>query len=110
MGLIYTWLLILGGLLSFLAVALSALWQWLDAAADGTMVRVHQEVGAVLAQGHRPADTSEAERRALVFKRWAARVRPVGVVCLYGGIVFIALGCLLWGIHALDQGVPVCRA
>lgn len=109
MQLIHMWFLIVGGVLSFAAVGLSFLWQWLDGAADSTITRVHQEVSALLAEGHRPAAISEAEERALEFKRWAAWVRPVGVFCLYGGIALLALGCLLWGIHALDQGVPVCR-
>lgn len=106
--LLHVYLMIVGGVLSFFAVALSALWQWLDAAADGTTDKVHAEVGRVLAQGYRPAETSEAEERALLFKRIARVVRPVGVLCLYGGIALIALGCMAWGFNALDAGVPQC--
>lgn len=102
-------LMIIGGSASLLAVAVSWVWQWLDAAADGTIDKVNANAVASAASGYRHVEISQAEAIAKRYKRAAKWVRRLGLFLLYGGMAVLALSFILWGISELDSRVPLCR-
>lgn len=108
--------LIISGVLSFLAVALSIAWQKIDTIASNDfgaklaeLERLRQQrtarpVEAQAAMEAERARLQAAEERAVRLRKLAAWVRAVGLLCLYGGVLAAGLGLLMLGINALERG------
>lgn len=103
-------LLVAGSVLLFLAVVLSMAWQWCDGKGDKVMEAAMELRRKLNAGEFHHTDLGwkrleQDEQRCIRLRQWGNRIRPVGVFCLYAGIIACSLGVLVWGFDSIDASL-----